>query len=404
MYQNALLYLGGLLLFLPKIGILEITGTTIPLRADDLIIAAAFPIVFALHYRFNRKISDIEKRFAIFFLFSIISFFVSRHWHDRSNILFALRHIEYFFFFYVGTQARNDWTRLLRIYLILNSVVVLLQSAGIIGGLTSLGYVYPMTERPAGLTGGPWELGILYNFYLGILISKNHSLQSIFLTFIWTGGVIAITGSRIPLLAHIILLGILLLKRRHNGGWLALPCLFLLVVFAVVLDVPIIDRFSAIFSMRTFDVFLLADVPQEIANFTNFEELVTPLADDGVTDYSWLIRATQWAAAWSIWIGNFYYYPLGIGPGVWGGSLDGAWLRLLTETGFIGLILFAVLFWRVSKISRTLWYFVVALGINMIFIDAYIAYKVMAVVWLFVGASVSGKLLILDKEARALHA
>ena len=69
-------------------------------------------------------------------------------------------------------------------------------------------------------------------------------------------------------------------------------------------------------------------------------------------------------------------YRQGVGPGFAWSALDGGLIRILTEYGLIGVL---VIFWRLFsllyKINPQLKWMIIAFLMNMIFFDAYLAYK-----------------------------
>ncbi len=76
---------------------------------------------------------------------------------------------------------------------------------------------------------------------------------------------------------------------------------------------------------------------------------------------------------------------IGVGAGSFGNALDGGWLRITTETGIIGLLLFVMFLMRVKRLSPTMSLCVIAFCINMLMIDIYMSYKVMSMMLLLAG-------------------
>ncbi|MDZ1585307.1 hypothetical protein M2Y02_22055, partial [Klebsiella pneumoniae] len=79
------------------------------------------------------------------------------------------------------------------------------------------------------------------------------------------------------------------------------------------------------------------------------------------------------------------YWMIGVGAGSFGNALDGGWLRITTETGIIGLLLFVMFLMRVKRLSPTMSLCVIAFCINMLMIDIYMSYKVMSMMLLLAG-------------------
>ncbi|WP_220527392.1 hypothetical protein [Klebsiella pneumoniae] len=80
-----------------------------------------------------------------------------------------------------------------------------------------------------------------------------------------------------------------------------------------------------------------------------------------------------------------HHYTLNQQVGSITNALDGGWLRITTETGIIGLLLFVMFLMRVKRLSPTMSLCVIAFCINMLMIDIYMSYKVMSMMLLLAG-------------------
>jgi hypothetical protein len=95
-------------------------------------------------------------------------------------------------------------------------------------------------------------------------------------------------------------------------------------------------------------------------------------------DLSWALRLIKWGYMIKLWVLNPFSWLIGLGPGVCGPSLDGAWLRLAVETGVIGLVAFTSILISIARLNEIAEGLVIALGINMLMTDTHIAYKAMS--------------------------
>ena len=97
-----------LLLFLPKINLITMAGQTAGLRIDDVCLLFAAGIMFLGYARAKRSWLSIEKFFFLFFSLSVFSVCINTLLFDgglfefRPNILYVMRFLEYFVFFYIG--------------------------------------------------------------------------------------------------------------------------------------------------------------------------------------------------------------------------------------------------------------------------------------------------------------
>jgi hypothetical protein len=116
-------------------------------------------------------------------------------------------------------------------------------------------------------------------------------------------------------------------------------------------------------------------------DFTGFPEF--DVYDNA--DLSWLMRVTKWTYSLKLWLNSPTALFLGVGPGTWGIALDGGILRLITETGLIGTLLFGLFLKKCTSVNYCVKAVIIALIINMVMIDIHIAYKSMALIFMIVG-------------------
>jgi hypothetical protein len=149
---------------------------------------------------------------------------------------------------------------------------------------------------------------------------------------------------------------------------------------------PLTDRSANLFSSDNFSG--VAEYFSAIDPFQDAESFSAVLNAEG-GDMSWLMRISKWLSAIKLWLLSPFNWLLGVGPGTFGPSLDGGWIRLLTETGLVGLVLFATMFRRIAGMSPALLGIVCAVFINMVTIDIHLAYKAMAMVFFCAGYQVA---------------
>jgi hypothetical protein len=391
--RRTIIVLGVALLFMPKVNIVSIAGESAGIRIDDVLLFAIFALLMA-GVLLARKptINEIESIVLILIGCMLLSNLVNLRMFGRSSLLYSLRYFEYFMFFYIGRyffDARYSATRLLYALLLVNAILMVLQDFAIVGGFASAGFSQDVAGRPIGVTGGPWEVGAILNFSLAIFLFDRKEAAGVTSLFViaCTSALVVMTGARIPALAHIFLLSYYVYLRAPNKTYLVGSAAFMLSVLLVAILLipnPLTERSENLFSIANIeqfqDQYSKASVPDE--KFEGWSEVYTA---DEYTDLSWLIRLARWIIAIKTWTNSPLAWFVGVGPGNWGPALDGGWLRVMSEWGLLGLSIFLVFLYRIAQISRATFAMVVALAINMLFIDIHIAYKAMSLFFFLSG-------------------
>lgn len=388
--MNAILLILVYILFLlPKINLVSVGNFNAGLRVDDVVIAAAAAILIGrkvLQDGALISLSRAERWFWLFFATCLLSAVWNAFAFGRGSILFPLRFAEYFVFFYIGwslASAKRDVAhRLLMTVFWANVAVASLQLAGLVGGFTVRGYTANVAERVVGLTSGPWELGVVLNLVTCMVLSQKASVLKKVLVFSVATFFILANGSRMSLVAQVAILGASIvfsggLVKSLKAGLFAAPAIALVAVLFAGSGVA--TRSASLSSMD--NVSLL------VASFGNvqatekapaWDELGVLSRDEGV-DASWSMRGPKWVYSVKMWMLNPVNTVFGVGPGTFGNALDGGWLRLLTEAGIAGLAAFLLFMKTVFGQGGALRLAVVAISVNMFFIDIYMAYKVMSI-------------------------
>ncbi len=372
---------GVLLLFLPKLNVLGLQTGAAGLRIDDLLLLSCFLLFTSiLLYYSTFRPRKIEVAFLCWLIALLISNAVNVTLYGRSSYLYSLRFIEYFLFFYFGYYfaQKYELRTLAKSILWINGPIMVLQMFHLVGGFASAGYSrYP--DRPLGLTGGPWEIGVLINFCFAIfLFDGNVNRKAAVQAFLITTPLVLITASRMSMLAQ---LAIVVAYYRHRGHhvlsvlWKSSIAIAILAVVVWFTPNPLQERSQQLFSVRNLDYLqeMYERTPDNpsLDQFYDFEN-----QDD--SDMSWVMRVSKWSVAIKLWSRDSTSPMFGLGPGGIGAALDGGWLRIVIETGMLGLITLLVLARSIGRISPTLRTMLMTIAINMLMVDIYLAYKVMA--------------------------
>lgn len=402
------------LLFLPKINLLSVGGReTAGIRIDDVVLMV-FVVLFAwTHFQLNRRLSTIEKWLFAIVGFSIFSFIVNKFlyeigWiHVSGNLLYALRIMEYFSFFYIGLLA-VDYVKpsvLIKSFIIWNCMIMVFQKAGLIGEFSMYGYNPSATYRPPGICSFPSEAGAVLNMLFCYLLFQPKiestkipfwpplarqifDASYLYVLFVVFGLLTVITGSRIAIFAvAVIFLYCVGKKMSWRTPWtIAISSAIILVGGAlltsfIVENKDMIHRSKGLLSMK--NVELISRVWDSVD--VTREPYVGETLGNRDTDMSWWMRIRKWCYVLKIYVMHPETYLQGVAPGFAFAGLDGGYLRILVENGIIGVFLFWNFFRCIAKKSPQLMAMVAAFAINMIFFDVYIAYKPMSLLFLVAG-------------------
>ena len=393
--RRTIIVLGVGLLFMPKVNIVSISGESAGIRIDDVLLLVIFALFMAgVSLARKPQINGIESIVFILIGFMLLSNLLNLLVFGRSSLLYSLRYVEYFMFFYIGQyffDARYSVARLLYAMLLFNAILMVLQGFSIIGGFTST-RGFQEYVRAIGVAGGPYEMGAILNFSLAVFLFDRYEVGAVTLRIFLiacTLVLVVLTGARMPALAHMFLISYFCYLQSPNKTYFLRNAAFvggLLLVAIFLIPNPLTERSENLFSIANIaqfkDQYANASVPEE--NFEGWPEIYTSTSDE-TADPSWLTRVARWIIAIKTWTNSPLTWFVGVGPGNWGPALDGGWLRVMSEWGLFGLSIFLVFLYRIAHISRATFAMVVALAINMLFIDLHLAYKAMSLFFFFSG-------------------
>jgi hypothetical protein len=390
--NGLIVIVGTCLLFSVKVNLFSVPGQTAGLRLDDALLAGIGLLLSAVFLVSGRVVfRPLEVKAALVLFVFVISNFFNAFLFSRSNLLYSARFAEYFLFFYIGYYfARSHSLKRVTKWLLgANATVMVLQLLGLVGGYASEEYIAAGNfERVVGLTGGPWEVGTIINFSLAILLTRSRgrsfAVRNLIL-FLLTFALVLLTGARMGVVAHICIYAVFLIHRAQRpirvvaaaGGF---SVLFVLSIFSI--PNPVQARSVNLFSsdnMKAFgDAYRHVTPSREVSAIPWNDGRSTAPDEEGSMDASWAIRLVKWTYMLKLWVMTPFAWLIGLGPGVSGPALDGAWLRLLVETGIVGVLTFANFLLSIARLNEVAEGLVIALVINMLMTDTHIAYKAMS--------------------------
>lgn len=404
------------LLFLPKINLLSFGDReTAGLRFDDFVLFFYCVIIFWAHFTLQKTMNSFERSLLIIVTFSLFSFalnrfFVQEGWlHVNASIFYCLRIAEYFIFFYIGAMSISFFrtSSVITLFFLWNAFLMILQKAELVGQFTLGSYVGSTLGRVVGIASFPSEAGMLLDLVFCYLIFKEKKPSRfskllppdiasffeqtyIYWLFLICSTLVIITGSRIAILAIIVAFFFRVkndLKKGSIGKWIY-ACGF--VTIGTLLTILVIQQTDAVTTrsagLLSFKNLQLIEIVWEKIDLT-YDPINNEAVKFDAYDMSWWLRVHKWIYAFKI----YYLHPecwlQGVGPGFAMAALDGGWLRILTEYGLIGSILFFNLFSLIYRQSLQLRWMIIAFAINMIFFDVYLAYKPMSLLFLISGCT-----------------
>jgi len=368
----------------------------------------------------NKKILKIEGWIILITCFSLLSFIcnqilVSENLlHINAKIFYVFRLFEYFFFFYIGLIASHLLVgdKIIKAFFIWNIFLMILQKFHITGAISTQGYHAEASSRVFGVASFPSEMGLILNLLFCYFIYSNdqitnakwmrlfshhtrYVLQKCYLPFIFIffSIFIVFTGNRISILA---LLVCFFFKLKDQFNWRYASSLVGTAFFSLLLiggTIFVISKTKSVYersaSLISWNNLQLAELLWDKINLSG--DALTQETDINAAHYdmSWWIRIHKWVFMTKYFVTHPECYLQGLGPGFSGAALDGGILRILTEYGILGFYIFQQFFKCLSSINRQMRWMMVAFMINMIFFDAYLAYKSMSVL-LFIAGYLKG--------------
>lgn len=394
------------LLFLPKINLISIGNETAGLRFDDLVLFVIGFLLMFSHIVSDKKFYKVEGWIFLITLFSLVSFISNRFLvgldilHMDAKIFYTVRLLEYFMFFYVGSMASRyiEGRVIIGVFFTWNFVLMLLQKLSLVGAVTVVGYDGDVSSRVQGIASFPSEMGLLLNLlFCYMIFDKTPSrvirmIQSpairwflrksyIYWMFFLFAILVILTGNRISIVALIVCFAFRLKEEvnfRSIGSLLTVAIIVPLSLLAmgslIINTAAIYQRSAGLFSFRNLE---LAELVWEKIDLKQ-----NPVGNEviSVSDYdaSWWMRIHKWVHVMKAYVSNPAVYLQGLGPGFAWAALDGGLLRIFVENGIIGALLYWKFFSSIYRINLQMKWMSIAFLFNMIFFDAYLAYKTMS--------------------------
>ena len=406
------------IIFFPKINIVNVPGTYIGIRIEDFLVLS-----FTIYYMVKTKCrltqlqnEEMKKVILLFFVYicvcllSTISGVINENIELAFGFLYLLRKIEYFIFIFIGFEFfksednQKILFKILDISIITHFVIALLQNYGMIGGVINGEYVSTASSRTFSTFNGPYEFStymtLLLPFYivkaLRCVKDRNELVKSLIRIVCITFGVfMSQSRTAIILLIALLIITPIIELRKSIFNFIKLNKFksFMIVVLLITLItmilafLPKIDRFK---SLEITSMLNTLEVSWENKDFERYKEGGFYVISTSNVDDSFAIRINKWMAL----IDGTLQHPIfGLGLSVTREACDGNYIRILAESGVMGVIcwiaLIVVIFKSTLKsqndINIIAKYGLVVLLLTAVFIDVFEASKIMMFYWFIFG-------------------
>ncbi len=371
----------------------SVTGGS-SLRVDDFLLLLVLVIWFSIIV-VRGKINYVSPLFfmCLFVAWSV----VSSAWNSSigriefmQGMLYSLRSLEYIAFFFVGYILSKTNISLVKVFLAYLVYVIIIhvgQKFGLVGVVSKF-----TIDRAVANTGGPYELAVVMSFVALYFLSKTNrnifaAVASMFMIYL--------THSRITSVAFIVVY----LKQHAKLLLFAILLLpFSVVVYMYSNDAlytPVfVQRLEVLFTDQFFDDLAWA-VNEFGAVKTREAYIEVTYGSDSLyalmsveSDPSAIIRFSRWLVLLSTVFSSIDSIFVGLGPSFASLAVDGNYVRLVTETGIIGLVLYIAFLVSVIRTYADKSYlvnYVYVLCLTALFIDIFVSYKAMMLLWLMLG-------------------
>lgn len=339
---------------------------------------------------------------------------MSEHIDIKLSLLYLLRKVEYFIFLFVGYELVKNENNIkivgsiLDISIIIHFIIAIFQKNGILGGFVNGIYTSTRTVRVISTFNGPYEfatfLTLLLPIYIVKLMVSNKNINVIIknitlIVMIFIS--IFLTESRTSLIISIILLIIipLIKKKKEIINYIKkkkiLACIIAIISLLIVLITgTLLSKTGRFKTLNLSSIINTIKISWSEKNFERYQDEGFYIVGEENTDLSFKIRINKWMALID---GTMKSPILGLGASITREACDGNYIRILAESGILGLFAWILLCIVIIKSTKNnidnmnilAFYGMLVLFLTAIFIDVFEASKIMMFYWFIVGAAYS---------------
>lgn len=374
-------------ILLPPVNLLPMFGSAI--RLSDLWIVLAL-IYIGIIKQLKFAVPNYVR---LYFLFIVYQFAVSiAHISNQGIVptIFTVRLVEYFCWFIVGYYIANHieqryFEKSIKVVFV---ILIFWGALDYFDLLPKFGKFQSVYDRISANTGGPYEFAVVISFFIFFVRIKLLQILGYLM--------LLLTQARITILATTVLI-------FQQSGIKAIGALSIAAVlgFSFLGILPIIkdSRYATLPNLAKLEHIAIQyyDVAPIISNKEEYKKYI--YEGNGrvmyfhVTGMSLEMRLLRWSTAIKSTIHSFSGTIFGMGPGFFGVALDGQYIRVFCESGFVGLMLFlSFLFSLVrtlynynDEISSIVLHYFLMMVITALFIDIFVSERPMMLLWTILG-------------------
>lgn len=417
------------ILVVPKINIISISGSRNGIRIDDIFIAI-YAIIFIFRLlkkkiEINKPIKTIMTIFGGYISIALISAIYNSLFGNTTlllSLLHVARKVEYFVLFFAGidyyniSKNKNDVLKLLNGIAAFHVIYSILEYTNVIG---DIGYLIgrPINNRIYTTFSGPYEFSAFFAVMASLYIVKvvREKKYLYIIPFIISGIEILISQSRISLLAVAAVAFIAIfyyLKSKKQKAIFSGTSVILIIIFMILVNttnISLLTRFKEIdiaSSLKTFEI-AWNNTDYEYYLETGYVKYTDEVLESS-TDLSYIFRISKWATL----LKETLKSPLiGLGPSIVGEGIDGNFVRIISETGLLGIIMWLLLIGYILKENhknrhKTFHNYTLFIAINLcviaVFIDIFEASKIMSIFWFIIGMAFAEKE-VKEEKTKVVH-
>ena len=414
---------------LPKINIIKISGNSTGIRIEDIIISI-YLILEMISVIKKRKIKleskdliTISKYFFIYIMIASIStmYGLIRGWvQPIISMLYLMRKIEYFCLIFVGYNYMKQIKDITKLKSKINFVVLfhfafsILQLLGLVGSFNGGVEKETLTQgRVSSTFNGAYEFSafllLLLPIYLNEILNNKDDKKINYLMIIIILLDIYISQSRSSLIIALLIFILMFVKIKKISMEkffirFTVAILGIIIIFVAVnnqkIDLSrfdkinvssIINIFEITWKSRSFEDYLKNN------NWYGYSTYSLTTIENLGMDASMYVRISHWVQM----IDGLCMSPiLGLGVSISGTAADGNYIRILCESGILGIIAWFTLMWKIYKslntkqdMSRITRYAFISIAIGATLIDIFEASKVMMIFWFMLGVTYANNFL-----------
>lgn len=340
-----------ILIFMPKINLIEIENFYQGIRLDDILILIYF--LYSIKNYSSAKIVIWGKFFQFKYWLVILFFFsvsinIALINNIENNFIFILRAVEYgVFIIYINnfTEKLSTYLNIFKSYIIINFILSCLQNYGLIGSLSSLGYLNTeniLNARAYGLSGGSWEIGVLINISFMILLNLLKNKNEILIYYLLSAIILILANGRSNLIAFFIISIYLFFFKKEFIKY-KFTIIFLLIILIInFFSIYFLNKENSDYAkylinyydkVKTDIIFIINSIYDLMTN--NYAPNISNATSDSV--YSVIYRLQHWKEIYNIFQINDYHYFIGAGsPKIYTESIL---VRVGSSLGLLGLLI-----------------------------------------------------------------